>query len=267
MPRGAEYAFKGEIGHHSRLVLPDLDDEFAKSNGFENLADLRTQMTEAMTKQLERRTAAALRSQLMEELEERITFPVPQRYFQQHLRQTMGQQARILVRAGVNPKELDARGEQFVQLCVPLATRSCTQDIIIRRLASNVANDVAREEVMDRLLEMSQEAGQDPDQYLLNAEKDGRMAQVAEELYRERVLDQLLESCRLREITEAEWQQIQEKKRTETEARLRELDAQAEAQQKSGADTPTAGEAPAAESSPTAPAAAAGTDSTPSDAT
>ena len=247
IPRDEDLVLKGEIIHNSRLEMPEINEEFAKSNGFESVEELRAQMTEAMTKQLERQTADVLRTQFMEAIEKMMTFPLPQRFLQLQLQQTAKQEAMKMVRVGVAPEAITANSTEFLKLCLPFAEATCIRSIIIQRLAQGVEVEVSRQDVMQRLLELSEQLGENPGVFIQRAQESGMMQQVAMDIQNARVLDQFIESCKIRDISEEEWNEIVKKREAEHDAKIAEVKARAAARAAEAGDrhTGAAGQAEA----------------------
>ena len=238
IPRDEDLVLKGEIIHNSRLEMPEVNEEFAKSNGFESVEELRTQMTEAMTKQLERQTAEALRTQLIEAIEKMMTFPVPPRLLQMQLQHTARQEMSKLVRAGVDPKLILANSKDFLQRCTPIAESVCIRSIIVQRLAEGVDVEVSRQDVMQRLLELSEQSGENPGVFIQRAQESGLMQQVATDIQNARILDQFVESCTIRDISEDEWNERVKQRNAEHDAMLAQSNADTAAQRVESGESP-----------------------------
>lgn len=255
IPRDVDLTLKGEIIHNSRLVLPEIDEEFAISNGFENIEDLHTQMRDAMVKRLQQQSDAAVRSQLMEALENAITFPLPSRFYTRHLQSLVENQTRRLMGAGVTREQVQANINALMQTAVPQARLDCIHEIILNIIGSEKDVQISREDIMDRLLELSQQAGENIDRFAERARQTGLIHQIARELGQARILDGLVKSCNVREISEEEWKAIQDEKAAKAKALQEETQAKAEPEtQAASAEEPlkemTETEASVSESAP-----------------
>lgn len=224
-----ELVLKGEIVHNSRLEMPEINEEFATSNGFESVEELRSQMTEAMTKQLDRQAADALRNQFMESLEKIMKFPLPPRFLDAQLQLTGRQEAMKMIKAGVDEKLIRANSKEFLQACRLLAESICIRNIILRRLSDGVNVEVSRDEVMQRLLELSEKTGENPDAFIQRAQVSGLMEQIAGDIRSASVLDQFIQSCNIRDVSEDEWNEIVKKRNAEQDAKIAEMRAGAAA--------------------------------------
>ncbi len=259
IPRDVDLTLKGEIIHNSHLVLPEIDEEFVTSNGFENIEDLHAQMRDAMAKRLQQQSDDAVRGQMMEALENAITFPLPTRYYTRHCQALFESQARRMMGAGVTVDQIQANPSALMQAIAPQARLNCIREIILGIVGNEEDIQVSREEVMDRLLELSQQAGENIDKFAERARQTGLINQITRELVQASILDGLIKSCNVREISEEEWKTIQDEKAAKAKA-LRE-EAQAKAQQDAQAAD---AEKPQAESAKTEASAA---ESAASDAT
>ncbi len=249
IPHDVDMTLKGEIIHNSRLALPALDDEFVKSNGFESLEDLHTQMREAMESRMNLQSQEAVRSQLMESLENAMAFPLPSQYFSRHLKVLFESQIKRFADAGVSFDQLKSKSDMLAQALAPQAQVNCHRDIILQRVSNGEEPEVTREEVMDRLLELSQQAGENLDRFAERARHTGLVDGIAMEIRQAHVLDGLITSCNVREISEDEWKAMLDEKATKMKAAREEAEAQAKAAAEKPLTDATTTAVPAAEPS------------------
>jgi len=234
-----DLSLKGEIIHNSRLILPELNEEFATTNGFENLEDLHKQMREAMDKRLKDQADDAVRSQLFEAFERSLNFPLPDRYFRKHLLAQFEDQARRFADQGIDMKQFEANPQPILNMVEPQARYACKRDIIFRRLLRGEEISVSREEVMDRLLELSQQANESVEAFAERARRTGLIDKIAREIAQNRILDRLAESCKVREVSEAEWKAIVDDKMAQVKAARDQAIAEANARRESEAAAST----------------------------
>lgn len=104
--RGAELRLEFELEEVSRSQLPDVDEEFAKKLGKDDLAGLRTEIREALEERRAREEEKQLEERLLKGVEDATEIELPE-----GLLQTQRERSRLdrdyeLMRQGMNPDEV-----------------------------------------------------------------------------------------------------------------------------------------------------------------
>lgn len=250
--RRTELTIKATISKGSHRDLPEINDEFARQNGFDDLAELNQAMTNAMTKRLKRQEEEAVRGQLLDYLMGQIDFPLPPQAVINSQMELSQRHARELARAGVGLDVIKANQSAIIASCEGAARVRCKQDLIIRRFTSDLDVSLDKDAVSTFLVEAAEESGGTREALMVDIAKHGGVDGVALELLNEKTLDKMLESCKSREVDEAAWTEFVKQRQHAIEATRDQL-----AQRIATADAAAALEAPAAPAALDAPAATA----------
>lgn len=143
--------------------LPELDDDFAQmASEFDTIDELKDSVREQLAQQKAAQQAVAARSQLLTHLQSSLDIPVPQDVVDQAVHQHLEQENRLdddTHRAEVTTQTTDGLREQ----------------ILLDTLAENLNVKVSQPELVDYMIQMSQQYQMEPQQFI---EMIGQSGQV-----------------------------------------------------------------------------------------
>ena len=133
--------------------VPEADDEFAKSLGAEDLADLQERIRTELARQKEAEAEAALRQQVRDQLLERFDFELPEGLLREHTQEVLSRQRLQLQYRGVPLEELDKHTEELTEASQQQAQRDFKLHFILEKIAErekvfatehDLENEIAR---------------------------------------------------------------------------------------------------------------------------
>lgn len=143
------------------LQLPELDDEFAKTVGEDNLEALTAKVRESLKAQFERETRNAKASQLLEKLAEALEVEIPpsmQQREERSLLQSLAedlQQQRLDINEYLQQLERDGKLEEFKQNLSQNATKRLRRSLAVEALAEELKTALSQEEFDEFLAEVA----------------------------------------------------------------------------------------------------------------
>lgn len=143
------------------LQLPELDDEFAKTVGEDNLEALVAKVRESLKAQFERETRNAKASQLLEKLAEALEVEIPpsmQQREERSLLQSLAedlQQQRLDINEYLQQLERDGKLEEFKQNLSQNATKRLRRSLAVEALAEELKTALSQEEFDEFLAEVA----------------------------------------------------------------------------------------------------------------
>ncbi|WP_067220171.1 trigger factor [Marinomonas gallaica] len=195
---GKEATFKITAHEVAEQVLPELNDEFATKFGLENsdLAGLRAEVQKNMERELSQAVKGKLKNSLFDQLVALNPIEVPSSLVDQEVDGLRQQAARQFGNMeGFDPSQLPA--ELFSEEATKRAKLGLLISEVIQKNELTVEDDRVR-----AFLEDMAQAYQEPQQvvefYLNNKEQ---LAQVQSAVLEEQVVDKLLESAKITEVT------------------------------------------------------------------
>lgn len=143
------------------LQLPELDDEFAKTVGEDNLEALVAKVRESLKTQFERETRNAKASQLLEKLAEALEVEIPPSMQQREERSLLEslaedlQQQRLDINGYLQQLERDGKLEEFKQNLSQNATKRLRRSLAVEALAEELKTALSQEEFDEFLAEVA----------------------------------------------------------------------------------------------------------------
>ena len=190
---GARVAYEVELKATHRRVLPDLDDEFARSVGeFDTLEAMKTFVESDLQRQAETETERAVRHDLMTQLASRVTVEMPEALVNREIARRLEQIVTRLAQQGVDPQtakiDWDALRDEQRAPSLEMVRGSMMLDDVARRESLTISDDdVGRE-----LTRYAERLGRTPSAVRAQLEKNDGIARLAEGLRREKAIDFLL---------------------------------------------------------------------------
>ena len=189
--RQASYAI--EVKNVQRPVLPDLDDEFARSIGkFDDLAALRAQVATDLRAQADVEARDEVRRDLLRQLANRVAVEVPEALIARELDGRMEQVARRLAAERIDPRQARIDWDAFREQQRASATDTVRGTLVLDEIADREAVEVTGEDV-DREIERQAALGsRTPQAVRALLEKDGGLGRLKTGLRREKAIALLM---------------------------------------------------------------------------
>ncbi len=198
--KGKDAVFAVVINEVSSATKTKIDDDFAKKLGLEDLAQLRTRITEQMSGELDQASRQKLKRALLDELEKVVTFDLPEKLLTQEFEAIFSQVKEEMERAGKTFKDEDTTEEEATKEYHAIAERRVRLGLLLAEVGEQKEIKVPDDEVNQALIaQVRQYPGQEEqiiDYYKKNPQA---VAQIRAPLFEEKVVDYILE---LAEVSE-----------------------------------------------------------------
>ena len=189
--RQASYAI--EVKNVQRPVLPDLDDEFARSIGkFDDLAALRAQVDADLRAQAEAEARNEVRQDLLRQLANRVTVEVPEALIGRELDRRVEQVARRLLEEQVDPRQARIDWDAFREQQRASATEAVRGTLVLDEIAGREAIEVTGADVNQEVERQAALSGRTPQAVRALLEKDGGIGRLRAGLRREKAIALLM---------------------------------------------------------------------------
>ncbi len=103
---GQTVQFEVEAVKVEKPIYPTVDDEFAKSLGMDDAAQMRAEVLKNLQREVKARVSARTKNELMAKLTELATFPVPKMLVAQEQQQLANAASRDMAARGMDPKKM-----------------------------------------------------------------------------------------------------------------------------------------------------------------
>ncbi len=176
---GKKVVYTLKVGAIKRRVLPDLDDEFVKGLGFDDVDALRARVREVLerTKHKERRDR--WRRALLDQLEEGLDAnQLPSALVQAGLKEDLERYAYMLAMQGKNPTEEEIDWQEVSVRMEPEVRKRVLDSLVLEQLAREWEIGVPEEEVEAYVEGDARQKGLPPAEHRANLEKEGRLDEI-----------------------------------------------------------------------------------------
>jgi len=195
---GRTVRFNIKVKDVLQRVLPELDDEFAKDLGQENLEGLRMRIREDLEKRLREESRSKLKEELIKVLLEKNTVDVPPSLIESELMHLKREFALNFEGYGLEVPPLNQEAEDRLR---ERAIRNVKISLILRAIAKKEGIEVDKEEVDDGLMEISRSL-EIPFEKVREAYKSNDMiASLEARLIEDKVFNFLLEKSNIEEVS------------------------------------------------------------------
>lgn len=197
--RGKQATVELTVNQVRKRVLPEVDDEYAKTMGYESLAELRDGMKAQMSVQVDTEIRRAMRRQVDEYLVSNTNFELPEGLAKRHSARLLQRRYVDLLQMGLPTEQVEERMTQMQASVADEAQRSLKLSFILTKIAEDREIEVSEEEVNAQVAYMAHQYDQRPERMRHRLEADGTLDQVVTSIRENKVVGQLLDDA---EVTE-----------------------------------------------------------------
>jgi trigger factor len=194
---GKTVAYTATVKGIKEKVLPGADDEFAKDLDFESLAalenDIRTRLTAAEEKKIDRETKGAL----VEALAQKASFEVPEALVERHMSSRTETAARSLAMQGIDPTKIGMDWKSYREEQRNESVMAAKADILLDEIARREGIEATDSEVDGEIARLAERMKKSKDAVRLAMEKEGDLAALRARIREEKTLDLLKADARL----------------------------------------------------------------------
>jgi len=179
--------------------VPELNDDFAKDLGLENIAELRKDIKQQFERINENEQLSSMRKQIVDNLLLNNQFDIPPSLLEMEQENLKSRFISDMKREGVSEPEI---GEDLVPKFAEKATESLRTSIILSRIAKEENVKVTRKHINEHIEDLANSYNIPLDQVHKAYEQQGDIEQlnIESKLKTQRVLDLLLEKAEVEEV-------------------------------------------------------------------
>ena len=199
---GRRVVFKVEVVDIKRMVLPELNDDFAKNLGadLKDVEDLRNKVRENMIAQEEKRSDRDLKQRLLEKISEGVDFEIPEILLESEMDYAVENVRQNLIRSGSSLEKAGLSEEKLKEEFRPASRKRVKEMLILGEIARQKELSVTEEELTEGYGELARESGQDPDIIKQYYEVRNMVDSLKERLLEQKTLNYLVEHAKVTEV-------------------------------------------------------------------
>ncbi|HEV2836697.1 MAG TPA: trigger factor [Pyrinomonadaceae bacterium] len=201
---GKKVEYEAEITSVRRKELPDLDDEWVKSLGydFDSVSTLRSKIRQDLELRAKVESDRKLEADLVRKLIEGHQFEVPESLVEQQTNQRLQSVVREMIGRGVDPRGHDLNWEGAREELKVQAEEDVRATMLLEQIADAENIAVSDEEVEAEIDALATASRQSKEQVRAALTKSGGERSIAHRLRNRKALEILIENAN---ITDAEW--------------------------------------------------------------
>ncbi len=197
--RGKELTVTIAISQVRRRIVPDLDDQFAASQGFETIDQLRGQVRRSLESRSDLDTRRAMRDQICQYLLGNTQFELPESLVARHTGEVLKRRAIDLLQRGVPREQIEENLTELQAAASEEAQSGLKLSFILSKIAEENKIEIGPEEVNSRIAEMARQYNRRPERLRAELSQDGTLSQVESSIREEKAIDKLLEQAKVTE--------------------------------------------------------------------
>ncbi|MEW5767651.1 MAG: trigger factor [bacterium] len=203
---GKKAVFKVKLNEIREKVLPELDDEFAKDVGeYEDLEELKAKIKTDLEKVAEAEADQKVRNDLMTLLASRVDSNPPKGMIEEEKKllldafaQTLALNRGITLAQYMEKEEVSK--EKFEKDYEAKAIERLKKGMVVDYVAKEEKIEVTPEEVEAEVRNLAQHYNLEFEEMKSNLEKEGKIAEIKERLYTNKVIDFLVEAAEVNQV-------------------------------------------------------------------
>lgn len=192
--------YEVEVLQVKERVLPELNDEFAKSWGAESLAKLREGVRADLENELKFTQMRSERNQLIEALIKSVEFELPESVVQNETRNVVYDLVRQNADRGVPKETIEQQKEQIYSYAVTSAKDRVKALFILARIAEAEKITVEQNELAQRVIAMAQQNNTPVEKFAKQLSENNGYADIQQEIRNGKVLDLIHKEAKVEEV-------------------------------------------------------------------
>ena len=183
-----------------RLELPEFNDEFAQSVGYDSTDELDAEMGKRLEADIGEARQRSRREAVAGWLLEKVEFEVPEGVARANAGRVFNQQLVDLQRRGVPVEQIEERVDELREACNRRAQRELKLSFIFEAIAKKEKIEVVEDEVQARVGMIAAGYGRPADRLYADMEKRGLLDSIREQVRDDKIFRILLDKAEITEV-------------------------------------------------------------------
>ncbi len=197
---GKDVVFSVEVKEVKTKQLPEIDDEFAKQFGAEDVAALNEGVSADLERELKTNQKRSIRDQLVKHLLNSVHCDLPESIVDQETKSVVYDLVRENQQRGVAKETIDEKKDEIYTAAASSAKERVKVAFIIGKIAAKEGVKVTNEEISQRVVQMAQSYNMPPEQLAKKLKEQNGIAEIQEQILTSKVLDLLELQAEVEEV-------------------------------------------------------------------
>ena len=203
---GKSVRFEVKVEDIKEMILPDLDDGFAKDLGtdFKSLDELKSKIKENLQSQEESRIDRELKGRLMDKIAGDVDIELPESLVESELDNGIERIKQSLLRSGTTLEKAGLDEERLREDLTPTSKKRVKEMLILGEIARKDNLTIDESELSEGIREMSMSIGQEPEIIRKYYEANNLIESFRDKLLEEKTLNYLVENAKIIDMKKLE---------------------------------------------------------------
>jgi len=201
--RGKKAEIVLTIKEIKRLTYPDINEDFAKTIGFESLDDLMVKVRKRIEVDKKNWVEDDLKGQIFNILLEQIKFDLPQELVNYYTEKRAYKYQLDMLKGGISLEEIQKRTAAIKNASADSVARELRASLITERIAEKERIFVTENEVEQRIAAIAHAYNTDTSRVRKQLEHQGSLSNLRSEMRENKVVDFLLKEAKIEEESQA----------------------------------------------------------------
>ncbi|NUO07309.1 MAG: trigger factor [Candidatus Brocadia sp.] len=197
--RGKEARLKLKVKEIKRLTPPDVNDDFAKTLGFDSLENLKFNLRKRVEIDKKRWVEDDLRNQIFDILLDQTKFDLPQDFLSHHTDQRVYKYQLDLLNRGIPLEEIQKKTETIKNASAESVVRELKASLILDYIAEKEKIFVTENEVEHQIANISRAYNTETTRIRKQLERQGNLSYLRNDMRENKVVNFLLKEARIEE--------------------------------------------------------------------
>jgi trigger factor len=198
--QGKKGVYDVEVVEVKEKVLPELNDEFAKSFGAESLEKLREGVRTDLQNELTFKLEKSVKNQVVRALVEKVNFDLPDSAVAQETRNVVYDIVSENQKRGIPREMIEKEKEGIYAAAAQGAKERVKVSFLFQKIAEKEEIKVSQEEILRRVAQLAGVYQVEPKKFLQDLQKRNGLVEVYDQLAHEKVVEFLAKNAQIEEV-------------------------------------------------------------------
>lgn len=195
--QGKQGVYEVEVVEVKEKYLPELNEEFAKSFGAENLEKLREGIRTDLANELKYKQERSVRGQIVEGLLARVQCELPESVVVQETRNVVYNIVSENQKRGISKETIDQQKNEIFNSASATAKDRVKASFLFQKIAEKESIKVEQNEVLQRIQQLAANYQMPPEKFVKELQKRNGIPEIYEQLQTEKVIDFLVQNAKI----------------------------------------------------------------------
>ena len=201
---GKSYGYRVEVQAVKKKVVPELDDEFAKSvSEFKTMDELKNKVSENLVSRKKYAAESEAKQSLVSQLVAAHDFPVPDTLVEGQVDGKLERLLNQMISQGIDPRSVGLDWQKLRGDARPDAEKDVRGSLILEKVADAEVIQVTEEEVDELIRDVAQERHEAPATLKTRLTRDGELPTIERRLRNQKALDLVYQHAKIKPKSEA----------------------------------------------------------------